>query len=187
MLATRYAWPVRVAWLALRICVVGVACHAVAFLHHGHIVMFLSDVLERLRRDQQGELDGARVRQESSKLQVDFGEPSVHYVVAVHRKTRSLEVALHFEGDRDDNQRHLRELSERKSLPSRLGKGLEMEQWTRDWTRVHRTTVLSRGDWSPKRDLTPDLVQQTARTLLRFIRLLRPLVEREPRAGKSHR
>ena len=51
-----------------------------------------------------------------------------------------------------------------------------MENWGRSWTRVHDSTVLSRGDWSPKRDLTPALVEETARKLLRFIRVLQPVV-----------
>jgi hypothetical protein len=172
--------------LAARIIAVVVACRAVAFLHHGHIAMFLTDVRERLSRDQKGELDGARLHQESSKLQIDFGHPEIHYVVAVHRKTRSLEVGLHFEGDPEDNRQRLRGLSERKSLAARLGAGVEMEQWTRDRTRVHHSTVLARGDWSPKRDLTPELVRETTRRLLRFIRVLQPLVERQS-ATKSRR
>jgi hypothetical protein len=61
-------------------------------------------------------------------------------------------------------------------LRSRLGSDIELEQWTRSWTRVHHTTVLGRGDWSPKRDLTPELVEETSRRLRHFIRVLQPIV-----------
>lgn len=151
------------------------AATAVSLLHHGHIVMFLTDVRARLRRAK--ELDGAQIRQEMSKLEMHFGEPDLHYVVAVHRKTRSLEVGLHFEGSREDNERRLQALADRSAtLRSRLGNNIELEQWNRTWTRVHDSTVLTRGDWSPKRDLTPELVEDTARKLLRFIRVLQPMV-----------
>ena len=160
------------------------ACIAVSLLHHGHIVMFLTDVRARLRGAK--ELDGARVRQESSKLEVHFGDPDVHYIVAVHRKTRSLEVGLHFEGERDENERRLQVLADRsRTLRSRLGTNIEMEQWGRSWTRVHDSTVLSRGDWSPKRDLTPAVVEETARKLLRFIRVLQPMFEKRNVSGNK--
>lgn len=161
------------------------ATASLSLMHHGHIVMFLTDVRARLRGSK--ELTGARIRQESSKLEVGFGEPDVHYVVAVHRKTRSLEVGLHFEGDQAENERRLQALANRAgTLRSRLGKNFELEQLNRTWTRVHDSTVLSSGDWSPKRELTPEVVEATARKLLRFIRVLRPMVERDSKGRDSH-
>jgi hypothetical protein len=163
--------------LTAEFAALAIACIAVSLLHHGHIVMFLTDVRARLRGAK--ELEGGRVLQEPSKLEVHFGNPDVHYIVAVHRKMRSLEVGLHFEGERDENERHLQVLADRaRTLRSRLGPNIEMEHWGRSWTRVHDSTVLSRGDWSPKRDLTPALVERTARKLLRFVRVLQPMVEK---------
>ena len=157
-----------------------VATSFVALMHHGHIAMFLTDVRAGLRGRK--ELAGARIRQEPSKLEIDFGDPATHYIVAVHRKQRALEVGLHFEGERDENERRLQMLADRGGvLKSRLGGGIEMEHLGRGWTRVHDTTVLSRGDWSPRRDLTPDVVRDTTRKLLRFIRVLQPMVKRSTR------
>jgi hypothetical protein len=161
--------------LILKLMLVGAVASAVALLHHGHIVMFLTDV--RARLSGRKEMEGARVRQEPSKLEIDFGDAATHFIVAVHRKQRSLEVGLHFEGGREDNERRLRALAERAdTLRRQLGHGVEMDQWHRSWTRVHETVVLSGDDWSPKRDLTPEVVDETANRVLRFIRVLRPIV-----------
>lgn len=170
--------------LAAKIVLMAIVACFVALLHHGHIVMFLTDVRAQLRGRK--ELQGARIRQESSKLEIDFGDPDTHYVVAVHRKQRSLEVGLHFEGERDENERQLQELAERcDALRSRLGGDIDIEHWGRGWTRVHDTTVLSSEDWSPKRDLTQAMVLDTARRVLRFVRVLQPLVKRLAR-GCDH-
>jgi hypothetical protein len=152
-------------------------CIAVSLLHHGHIVMFLTDVRARLRGAK--EIDGGRVRQEPSKLEVSFADPDTHYIVAIHRKTRSLEVGLHFEGSAVDNERRLQAIADRAgTVRARLGANVELERWGRTWTRVHDSTLLSGDDWSPKRDLTPSLAHATARRLLRFVRVLQPMVER---------
>ncbi|MEX2247177.1 MAG: hypothetical protein WEC75_10870 [Dehalococcoidia bacterium] len=168
-------------WIVLKILIAGVAMVFAALLHHGHIVMFLTEVREGLRRKGAARLRGSRIRQESSRLEVDFGDPAVHYVVAVHRKWRSLEIGLHFEGERADNERRLGLLAERSdAIRRRLGAGVEFETWTKQWTRVHESTVVcSSDDWSPKRDLTPALARSTVTRFLRFVRVLQPLVERE--------
>jgi hypothetical protein len=64
---------------------------------------------------------------------------------------------------------------------------VELERWDRSWTRVHDSTVLSSGDWSPKRDLTPKVVDETAKKLLRFVRVLQPMVERDALVSKRRR
>jgi hypothetical protein len=177
-----------VRWVRLgaQVTCVLIAATAVSLLHHGHIVMFLTEVRARIRRAK--ELEGARVREESSKLEIDFGLPDAHYVVAVHPKTRSLEVGLHFEGAARENERRLQALAERAgTLRSRLGTNVELERWDRSWTRVHDSTVLSSGDWSPKRDLTPKVVDETAKKLLRFVRVLQPMVERDALVSKRRR
>jgi hypothetical protein len=178
------AAPARAGALAVRIFLMAIVACFITLLHHGHIVMFLTDVRAQLRGRK--EMDGARIRQEPSKLEIDFGDPDTHYIVAVHRKQRSLEVGLHFEGERDENERRLQMLADRGDmLRSRLGASIEMEHWGRGWTRVHDTTVLSSEDWSPKRDLTQAMVLDTARRVLRFVRVLQPLVKRLAR-GCDH-
>jgi len=173
--------------LTLRLVILGAAVAFSAFLHHGHIAMFLTDVRTRLARKGSTRLPGSKVVQESSRLQVHFGDPSVHYQVAVHRKSRSLEVGLHFEGERAENERWLRLLSDRSDeIRRKLGPSVEFEQWTRKWTRLHETRVLSGDDWSPKRDLTPRLAEETATRVMRFVRVLQPLIEREGARAPQH-
>jgi hypothetical protein len=170
----------RLALLVTKIAVLVPVCATVAFLHHGHIAMFVQDVRAELARAKPAALRKRHhVRVASSMLQVWFDDPATHYEVAVHRKNRTLEVGLHFEGDAAENRRMLEALAARADdIHARLGAHVEFEQWTRAWTRVHHSTPLAGEDWSPKRDLTPSLVRDSARLLGRFVRVLQPIVER---------
>ena len=172
----------RVASLLLRLAALAAVLAVLALLHHGHIQMFLSDVRDRLTRGRSTRLAGATVEQASSHLQVHFGDPAVHYEVAVHRKSRSVEVGLHFEGAREENDRWLALLAgHADAIRAQLGSTVELEPWTRGWARLHDSRVVSDDDWRPKRDLTPALARDVAQRLVRFIRALEPLLERERR------
>jgi hypothetical protein len=99
----------------------------------------------------------------------------------VHRKTRSVDVALYFdqsvsvEGALSDNADAIR---------ARLGRDVELEPLPSHRVRLVRMQRLSDGDWSPKRDLTPAVVRDTSDLLLRFIRTLEPIV-RKGRAART--
>lgn len=101
-----------------------------------------------------------------------YGKPWVHYEVWLQRRNGQVELGLHFEGDAGENSRHLERLTRRfGEIRSALGDGVEPEQWTRSWTRVHETLPLQGLD-------EPFLMEVSAR-LAQFIRVLQPMVSRE--------
>ncbi len=155
----------------------------VALLHHGHIISFLSLVDAALSRRLPKWLRGTRRHPRASVLQVYFVRPEVHYEVAVQRNTKSLEIGLHFEGEREENLRWAEALSPRMlEIQANLGPDVELEQWTRNWTRLHLSQRIGGAEWRPSRDLTEQLALQVAERLARFIEVLEPILAVE-RAG----
>ena len=67
--------------------------------------MFLAAVRAELARRLGRRFSKAQFRVEPSLLQVHFGDPAVHYEAWIQRKTRSIEIGLHFEGARESNRR----------------------------------------------------------------------------------
>jgi hypothetical protein len=120
-----------------------------------------------------------RVR--SSLLQVYFGAPAVHYEVWVQRKTGTIEIGLHFEGEREENYRWAETLASRAlEIQAQLGPGVELEEWTQKWTRLHESRPFAGGgDWRPSRDLTEELAEEVAERLARFIEVLEPIIANE--------
>ncbi len=160
-------------FFVLELAAVATAVAAVAFLHHGHIIDFLSLVDTALSRRLPKRLRGHRRLPRPSLLQVYFASPEVHYEVCVQRKTRSLEIGLHFEGAREENHRWAQVLAPRVlEIKAELGPGVELEEWTRKWTRLHETLTL-RGD------LTEELANEVAERVARFIEVLEPSLVQE--------
>ncbi|MGB2694288.1 MAG: hypothetical protein WBD55_03770 [Dehalococcoidia bacterium] len=159
-----------------------------ALLHHGHIQQFILLVNHLLTGLLPKRLPKPERHVEPSLLQVSFGEPSTHYEVWVQRKARAIEIGLHFEGMREDNRRCAEALAERAlELQAQLGPDAEIEEWTRSWTRLHESWPIEGPDWSPKRDLTPELAQRVAERLARYIEVLEPVVKAiaPPAAGQG--
>jgi len=158
-----------------------------ALLHHGHVQAFIEDVYESLRRRLPRPLRKHEVRLQPSLFQVHFDNPAVHYEVWVQRKTRSIEIGLHFEGAREDNLRWADVLAGRAAeLQAKLGPGAELEEWTRVWTRLHESRPVPGVEWRPKVSLTPELVEETAERIARYIEVLEPIL-REEKAAKRRR
>ncbi|OGO53115.1 MAG: hypothetical protein A2148_11400 [Chloroflexi bacterium RBG_16_68_14] len=112
-------------------------------------------------------------------LQVYFESAAVHYEVWVQRKAARIEVGLHFETpEREENERWARALAPRAlEIQAQLGPGVELEQWTSIWTRLHETLPLTG-------DLTDELAEEVAGRLARFIQVLEPICAQE-RAGAA--
>lgn len=150
---------------------------ALSLLHHGHIRTFLFAVYDGLPRRLPKRLRAHEWRVGPSMLQVYFGSPAVHYEVSVHRKARSVGIGLHFEGERDENYRWAEKLAERSmELQAKLGPEVEVEEWTRRWTRLHETLPVGGEEWRPSQDLTPELVEEVAERLARLISVLEPIL-----------
>ena len=111
-----------------------------------------------------------------SLLQVYFERPVVHYEVWVQRKARRVEIGLHFEGEQEENYRWAQALAPHAlEIQAQLGPGVELEEWTKSWTRLHETLTL-RGD------LTEELANEVAERVARYIEVLEPILAQE-RAG----
>ena len=163
---------------AVGYCALALAASAVAFLHHGHIEMFLTDVRERLIRKGARRLREAVIDQQSSRLALRFPGISARYEVAIRRLTRSLEIALYLEGSPDENARLNRRLAERSDeIRAALGPRVQLEAISKHEMRLAETQAISHADWSPKRDLTSALAEETATRLLRFIHVLNPTLK----------
>ena len=159
---------------------------AMALLHHGHVQAFIADVYESLRRRLPKPLRKREVLLQPSLFQVHFDDPAVHYEVCVQRKTRSIEIGLHFEGAREDNQRWADVLAGRAAeVQAKLGPGAELEEWTRAWTRLHESHPVAGAEWRPKVSLTPELVEETAERIARYIEVLEPILRKEKGAKRG--
>ena len=107
-----------------------------------------------------------------SLIQLYRDDPRLHYEVWIQRKTGRIEVGLHFEGERETNYRWAQALGRRVlELQAQLGPGVELEEWTRSWTRLHRTV--------PLRKLDEDLAEEVAELLACFIRVMEPILAEE--------
>jgi len=151
---------------------------AVAFLATWHPAGlrardFLALVHDALARLLPEPLRDHRWRVRFSLLQVYFEQPAVHYEVWVQRKTGRIEVGLHFEGEQEANYRWAAALAGRAlEIQAALGAGVELEEWTRSWTRLHETLPLAG-------DLTPELAEELAQRVAQYIETLEPILAEE--------
>lgn len=105
-------------------------------------------------------------------IQLYREDPRIHYEVWLQRKTGHIEVGLHFEADRDTSYRWAEALGRRVlDLQAQLGPGVELEEWTRSWTRLHRTL--------PLRALDEELAREVADVLARFVSVMEPILAEE--------
>ena len=168
--------------LLLRLAALGGWSLLVCTFHHGHVILFLEDVYELVEARLGRRFPKRRWERRPSMIQLYFDDLSVHYEASVRRKTRSIEVGLHFEGERERNEHWADLLAERLvEIQSQLGPTAELEQWTRKWTRLHEQHVVNKDEWKPKRDLTHELAQRIAERLARYVEVLEPIVSRERR------
>ena len=116
-------------------------------------------------------LDGYAWRQRFGYLQYYRGAPAVHYEIWAQRKTSRVEVGLHFEGaDREANYAALARLASRiDDVFGAIGPEWELEEWTPQWTRLHRTLLGER--------LTPELAERAAEHAVALMRGIGPLLE----------
>jgi hypothetical protein len=153
----------------------------VATWHHLHLQAFLAGVQDLVAKRLPKKLRAYKWRSRSSLLQLYFHEPHVHYEVWVQRKTGSVEIGLHFEGDREESYAWAEALAPYAGeIQGQLGPDVELEEWTQKWTRLHEQRSLP-GDlsWRPKDQLTDELLEEVGERLAQFIAVLEPIVERE--------
>ena len=164
----------------LRLAAAGGLVSLLSTLHHGHVIMFLDKVYELVEARLGRRFAKRRWERRPSMIQLYFDDISVHYEAYVRRKTRSIEVGLHFEGERERNERWAELLAAHSdAIQSQLGPSAELEQWTRKWTRLHEQHLVNKDEWKPKRDLTQELAHRVAGRLARYVEVLEPIVSKE--------
>jgi hypothetical protein len=116
-------------------------------------------------------LDGFDWRQRFGYVQYYRGKPDIHYEVWVQRKTQRLEIGLHFEGpDRDRNYECAEALSIRApDVQHAVGPEYELEEWTKQWTRLHRSFEAPA--------LTPQLAGEAAEHVVALMRGMEPIID----------
>jgi len=96
-------------------------------------------------------------------------DPRIHYEVWLQRKTGRIEIGLHFEGEREDNYGRAEALSGRMAeIQTQLGPSMELEEWTRSWTRLHQTVPLG--------PLVEEAAQEVSAQLVQLIRVMEPIL-----------
>jgi hypothetical protein len=132
---------------------------------------FLALVHEAVLKRLGTELEEWNTRQRFSYVQYWRGaSPAVHYEVWAQRKTGRVEVGLHFEGERDANYAAAALLAERADdVLGRIGPEYELEEWTSQWTRVHRALAAQA--------LTSDIASEAAEHVVTLMRGMEPLLE----------
>lgn len=99
------------------------------------------------------------------------GCPQVHYEVWAQKKTARLEIGLHFEGEREANYAAAEQLAMRsEDVLAAIGPEYELEEWTAQWTRLHRSFAAPA--------LTPELAEEAAERTVVLIRGMEPLIEK---------
>jgi hypothetical protein len=109
-------------------------------------------------------------RQRFGFMQYYRSSPAVHYEIWVQRKTGRLEIGLHFEGERDANYAAAELLSIRAGdIAAAVGPEYELEEWTKQWTRLHRSFAAP--------SLTPELANDAAERAVDLIRGMEPILD----------
>ncbi|MBF6600017.1 MAG: hypothetical protein IVW36_05870 [Dehalococcoidia bacterium] len=132
---------------------------------------FLALVHEGVRGRLGAGLDGLEMRQRFSFVQYfRAGSAEMHYEVWAQRKTGRVEIGLHFEGERERNYEALEALALRApDVQERIGTAYEFEEWTKSWTRLHRSSEAP--------SLTPALADDAADRLCALIRGMEPIID----------
>ncbi|MEX1254358.1 MAG: hypothetical protein WEE64_08450 [Dehalococcoidia bacterium] len=165
----------------LKFLTLGAVVANASLLHHGHIRDFLHAVYDALSHRLPKRLRKHEWRVRTSILQVYFDDPTVHYEVWVQRKGWCIEIGLHFEGEREQNYRWAAALAPRAlEIQSQLGPGVELEEWTAKWTRLHESLPLSGDPKKPiKLVLSEELVEEIADRVARFVEVMEPVLAEE--------
>ncbi len=134
---------------------------------------FLHLVAETARSQVPTRWRGFHTRTRFTLIQLYFSKRTIHYEVWVRGKERLIEVGLHFESDRETNAAlldYFRQVPRAFEIKDTLGEGVEAEQWTQSWTRVHQLL--------PYTHLDTATADEVAKHLAQMVTALQPMLER---------
>jgi len=130
---------------------------------------FLNAVRERAVARLPEELRGWRARVQYAALQAHYGNPRLHYEVWLVRKTGRIEIGLHIEAERETSRAWAAFLAAHADdLRASIGPGVELEDWTASWSRLHETVPLG--------PLSEDLSDEVAARLAAIVAATQPLL-----------
>ena len=140
---------------------------------------FLREIPELLRSQLPPELQDFHILGPMGSLvKFHYGSRRIHYEVWIQRKTGRVELGLHFEGARESNHAYIESISERfGDIFSALGPGVEPEQWTQSWTRIHESLALE--------PLEEDFLLVVTSRLARLVTVLEPVVRESTESANS--
>ena len=138
------------------------------------MVLAPSDFFTELRKGVKTRLpDGMRefrtTRGRGRLMKLHFGEPAFHYEAWHHAGQGRLEVGLHFESSRADNDAafdwfRARMVEVKAGLPR-----AELEPWDRGWSRLYETLTAARLD--------DGVVRDAVECMSAYVVTLQPLLE----------
>lgn len=116
-------------------------------------------------------LQGIRTANGYALIKIFYGNPKLHYEVAVRAKVTLVEVGLHFESDGLTNAQLIgafrtHERAIQKALPA--GK---LEEWDKGWTRIWEPVEYETFDGALQREVVTRVVS--------YIRTLEPILREE--------
>ena len=131
---------------------------------------FLGLVHEGMHAHLGPKLGGLEWRQRFGYLQYFRYDPEIHYEIWVQRKTGRLEIGLHFESADRDRNYHAAELLAARApeIVAAAGVDYELEEWTAQWTRLHRAFAAPA--------LTAELAADAANRAASLITAMEPIV-----------
>ena len=130
---------------------------------------FLQRFVDGLRSTLPDERRPFETRFMGGLVKVWYGNPAVHYELAL-RSNGIMEVGLHFEADKQTNDRLLSYFSDQAiDVISQLGPQTDIEQWTETWGRVHQTVPFSTAN--------DQLLAEAIKRMAAMITVLQPMLE----------
>ncbi len=106
-----------------------------------------------------------------SMVKLWFGNKDLHYECWLRERLHVIELGLHFESDPLTNGRLLGAFNARSRIISRRLPTARIEEWDRGWARVWEPVEL--------RTLDEPFGAEIAKLLVRYIRVLEPILEAE--------
>lgn len=122
---------------------------------------FYQRVEEQVRKNIHPDLADFQTKQEFGLLKFFYvPDKSIHYEVWIQRRSGLLEIGLHFEGEREKNQKYIDFMSEHAlEIQAEFGGRLDFEYWTTNWTRVHQMRPMSALDESFANEVVDKVVR----------------------------
>jgi hypothetical protein len=105
-----------------------------------------------------------------SWLKVFYGEPRVHFELWFYGHDARYEIGLHFEADQQTNRMLLDYFDSRLvEVKDELGPEIELEQWTKTWSRLYEVHPVISDD--------AILLERATDRMAEVIRVLQPLLK----------